>query len=131
MTILSNPSKPKVLVSRIRALLREAGRPRMLTSMAPVELWPVTADTDRERFVLMKKGKEIFLPRKEFELMNLLISRPGKVFTRDEIFKRVWGDDIIVGDRTIDVHIRKLREKVGNDIIQTIKGVGYKLNDEL
>lgn len=125
------PVKPKVLVSRIRALLR---RSRKAEEIIVNGLNGVVAGDmilDRERFVLVKNGKEIFLPRKEFELMNVLISRPGKVFTRDEIFKRVWGDDIIVGDRTIDVHIRKLREKIGNDIIQTIKGVGYKLSDDV
>ena len=70
----------------------------------------------------------MFLPKKEFELLNLLISRPEKVFTREEIFQNVWGDNIIVGDRTIDVHIRKLREKLGNDYIRTVKGVGYKFS---
>ena len=81
---------------------------------------------DRERFIVVKKGKELELPKKEFELLNLLISKPGKVFTREEIFQTVWGDNIIVGDRTIDVHIRKLREKIGDNFIQTVKGVGYK-----
>jgi two-component system alkaline phosphatase synthesis response regulator PhoP len=81
---------------------------------------------DRDRFVVIKKGRELELPKKEFELLNLLISKPGKVFTREEIFHTVWGDKIIVGDRTIDVHIRKLREKIGDEFIQTVKGVGYK-----
>jgi two-component system alkaline phosphatase synthesis response regulator PhoP len=74
----------------------------------------------------MKKGEELVLPKKEFELLDLLTSKPGKVFTREEIFHDVWGDKIIVGDRTIDVHIRKLREKIGDQFIQTVKGVGYK-----
>lgn len=123
------PVKPKVLLSRIKALLRRsAGRDNSNPSL---EYHGQSGDfiLDRDRFVLMKNGQEIFLPRKEFELMSLLLSRPGRVFTRDEIFRRVWGDDIIVGDRTIDVHIRKLREKVGNEIIHTIKGVGYKFID--
>jgi two-component system alkaline phosphatase synthesis response regulator PhoP len=77
----------------------------------------------------MKEGVEISLPKKEFELLALLYSRPQKVFTRDEIFASVWGDNIIVGDRTIDVHIRKLREKIGDDFIRTVKGVGYKFMD--
>ena len=81
---------------------------------------------DQERFLIVKDGVEIVLPKKEFELLKLLISKPEKVFTRDEIFSRVWGDDVIVGDRTIDVHIRKLREKIGEKKIRTIKGVGYK-----
>jgi len=84
---------------------------------------------DKERFVVLKDGKEISLPKKEFELLALLYSRPQKVFSRDEIFSTVWGDDIIVGDRTIDVHIRKLREKIGDEYIRTIKGVGYKFVD--
>jgi two-component system alkaline phosphatase synthesis response regulator PhoP len=81
---------------------------------------------DNERFVVVKKGEEINLPKKEFELVALLASKPGKVFTRDEILNRIWGNDVIVGDRTIDVHIRKVREKLGEDCIRTVKGVGYK-----
>lgn len=120
------PVKPKVLVSRIKALLRRSSGDQNGHGDASKPLASGEMVLDRERFILVHKGKEIFLPRKEFELMSLLISRPGKVFTRDEIYSRVWGEDIIVGDRTIDVHIRKLREKVGNDFIHTIKGVGYK-----
>jgi two-component system alkaline phosphatase synthesis response regulator PhoP len=75
---------------------------------------------------VIKKGKKLSLPKKEFELLALLISRPERVFSRNEIFSKIWGDDVIVGDRTIDVHIRKLREKVGGKYIQTVKGVGYK-----
>ena len=113
------------LISRIKALLKR--------SHAPVPVYNKksgkTSDDiymDRERFIVVKKGKELALPKKEFELLNLLISKPGKVFTREEIFHTVWGDKIIVGDRTIDVHIRKLREKIGEDFIYTVKGVGYK-----
>ena len=80
----------------------------------------------REEYKVVKDGKDIVLPRKEFELFSLLASNPGKVFTRDEILNKVWGSNIIVGDRTIDVHIRKLREKIGNLYFKTIKGVGYK-----
>ncbi|MEA1887249.1 MAG: response regulator transcription factor [Bacteroidota bacterium] len=123
------PVRPRVLSSRVNALLRR--------------YWPVSEDNtgkvqvlgycnlslDREKFILHLDDKDIFLPRKEFELLSLLLTKPGKVFTRSEIFKKVWGEDIIVGDRTIDVHIRKLREKVGSDIIKTIKGVGYKLKE--
>ena len=123
------PVKPRVLVSRIKALLRRY--PRSGTDSSIIESHGDSGDfiLDRDRFVLIKDGKEIFLPRKEFELMSLLLSRPGRVFTRDEIFRNVWGDDIVVGERTIDVHVRKLREKVGNKIIHTIKGVGYKFID--
>ncbi len=81
---------------------------------------------DRERYLVYKDGKDIFLPRKEFELLMLLASKPLKVFTREEIFKLVWGNKSIVGDRTIDVHVRKIREKIGENYISTIKGVGYK-----
>ena len=83
---------------------------------------------DRERYLVLKGGKEITLPRKEFELMNLLASKPGRVFKREEILSKVWGNDTIVGDRTIDVHIRKLREKIGDDYFKTIKGIGYKFD---
>jgi len=84
---------------------------------------------DRDRYVVIKDDVELNLPKKEFELLSLLISTPGKVFTRDSILSSVWGEDVVVGDRTIDVHIRKLREKIGNSHIKTIKGVGYKFED--
>jgi len=77
----------------------------------------------------LKDGKSLYLPRKEFELLSLLVSRPGKVFLRDEIYTKVWGTDTVVGDRTIDVHIRKLRAKVGENLIKTIKGVGYRYEE--
>ena len=82
----------------------------------------------REEYKIIKEGKEIVLPRKEFELLSLLTSKPGKVFTREDILARVWGSEIIVGDRTIDVHIRKIREKLGDESIKTIKGIGYKFD---
>ncbi len=81
---------------------------------------------DRERYLVIKGGKDITLPRKEFEILSLLLSKPEKVFTRDEIFNNIWGQDVIVGNRTIDVHIRKLREKIGDKHIKTVKGIGYK-----
>jgi two-component system alkaline phosphatase synthesis response regulator PhoP len=81
---------------------------------------------DKERYVVYKEGVELSLPKKEFELLALLASQPGRVFTRENILSSVWGNDVIVGDRTIDVHIRKLREKLGDDFFKTIKGVGYK-----
>ena len=114
------PIKPRVLISRIKALLRRT-EPKV-NSESNVEL-----EIDIEKYVAILKGKEMLLPKKEFELLALLFSKPGKVFTREVILARVWGDDIIVGDRTIDVHIRKLREKIGNQYIKTVKGVGYKL----
>ena len=84
---------------------------------------------DKERYVVIKQDLEMVLPRKEFELLALLISKPNRVFTRDDIFQAVWGNNVIVGDRTIDVHIRKLREKIGENYIKTIKGVGYKFSE--
>jgi two-component system alkaline phosphatase synthesis response regulator PhoP len=121
---ITKPIKPKVLLSRIKALLK---RSKARESEGDLTSFSHDIMVDRERFLVMKKGEEIVLPKKEFELLNLLISRPGKVFTREEIFQTVWGDKVIVGDRTIDVHIRKLREKIGEDLIQTVKGVGYKM----
>ena len=122
---ITKPIKPKVLISRIKALLKRSHLP---LPKKDKKSGNKSDDIymDRERFIVVKKGKELELPKKEFELLNLLISKPGKVFTREEIFHTVWGDKIIVGDRTIDVHIRKLREKIGENFIYTVKGVGYK-----
>jgi len=83
---------------------------------------------DKEKVMIIKQGHQIDLARKELELLMLLVSKPGKVFTREEIFNKIWGNDVIVGNRTIDVHIRKLREKIGDDFIKTIKGIGYKFD---
>lgn len=123
---ITKPVKPRVLLSRINALLRRM--PDHGVRGPKITLGEVTVD--RERFVVIRGNEEIFLPRKEFELLSLLMTRPGKVFSREEIFEEVWGNDVIVGDRTIDVHIRRIREKLGIDRIQTIKGVGYKYSDE-
>lgn len=125
---ITKPIRPKVLVSRVKALLkRKAG---IAMPGAPVESTNtiVIGDLviDKERYLIRKDGTEMVLPRKEFELLSLLVSKPGKVFTREEIYYSVWGDNVVVGDRTIDVHIRKLREKIGNDHIKTLKGIGYK-----
>jgi len=126
---ITKPIKPKLLVSKVKALLK---RMRNQEESFP-ELKLKSSDEDiiidRERFMVVMKGKDLFLPKKEFELLNLLFSKPEKVFTREEIFQRIWGDNIIVGDRTIDVHIRKLREKIGDNYIRTIKGVGYKFSN--
>ena len=120
---ITKPVKPKVLVSKIKALLRRAGGQDVQaeTSLAAGDLV-----IDRDRYVVVNKGREIVLPRKEFELLSLLTSRPGRVFKRDEIMDTVWGNEVVVGGRTIDVHIRKLRKKIGEDYFKTIKGVGYK-----
>ena len=121
---ITKPIKPRVLVSRINALFRryendpkdEKGKVLMAGDLR----------IDREQYLVHRNDEKFVLPRKEFELLSLLASKPGKVFTRDEILDRVWGNDIIVGDRTIDVHVRKLREKLGEENIKTVKGIGYK-----
>ncbi len=120
---INKPIKPRVLSSRIKALLRR-GTTEVATGDKTTDLGGIKID--RERFVVIKDGKEFNLPKKEFELMELLASKPGKVFTRDVILDKVWGGDVVVGDRTIDVHVRKLREKLGDDYIKTVKGIGYK-----
>ncbi len=118
---ITKPIKPKLLVSRIKALLRRK------TSGSDTDVIQVGDITiDREQHLVKVKTDEIFLARKEFELLALLASKPGRVFPRNEILNRVWGDDVIVGDRTIDVHIRKIRQKIGDETIKTVKGVGYK-----
>ena len=121
---IAKPIRVKVLVSRIKALLK---RFDTVPNEAPAADRPIVID--RERYLVLKEGKEIVLPRKEFELLALLYSKPQKVFSREEILSNVWGNDVIVGDRTIDVHVRKLREKLGDHHIVTIKGVGYKYED--
>lgn len=121
---VTKPVKPRVLVSRVKALMRRL--PENLSSTSPLTESFGGISIDREKYMVLKDGREMSFPKKEFELLALLISKPGKVFPRDEILTRVWGDDVIVGDRTIDVHIRKLREKLGEEYIKTIKGVGYK-----
>ncbi|MEI6139370.1 MAG: response regulator transcription factor [Mariniphaga sp.] len=123
---ITKPIRPKVLISRVKALLKRAGG--ISSDINDNEKILNIGDMviDKERYILKIDGKELTLPRKEFELLSLLVSKPDKVFTRDEIYKSVWGNNVIVGDRTIDVHIRKLREKIGNDHIRTLKGIGYK-----
>lgn len=118
---VAKPVKPKVLLSRINALLR---RDRVEQHQA--EFSKDDLIIDRERYLVIFNGEELQFPKKEFELLSLLASRPHKVFEREIILDTVWGDGVVVGNRTIDVHIRKLREKLGDDCIQTIKGVGYK-----
>ncbi len=120
---ITKPIKPKVLTSRLKALLRR-GSAEVESSSNIQEFGDLVIDP--ERYQVESHGKPIDLPRKEFELLSLLCSRPGKVFPREEIMDKIWGTDVIVGGRTIDVHIRKLREKIGDDKIKTIKGVGYK-----
>jgi len=123
---VSKPIKPRVLVSRVKALLRrhkgEPGQGSEQDKIIQMEEFII----DREKYFVIKDGKEFHLARKEFELLSLLVSKPNKVFTREEILSSIWGDDVIVGDRTIDVHVRKIREKLETPNIRTIKGVGYK-----
>jgi two-component system, OmpR family, alkaline phosphatase synthesis response regulator PhoP len=118
---ISKPISPKVLLSRVNALFRRIEREENRTVIAVGELV-----IDPHRFVIIYKGKEISLAKKEFELLYLLASRDGRVFVRNEILNNVWGNEVIVGDRTIDVHVRKIRQKLGIDCITTVKGVGYK-----
>ncbi len=123
---ISKPIKPRVLMSRIQALLRrrsgsESGSP--IETVGDVSI-------DKEKYLVVLNGLEVNLPKKEFELLALLISKPGRVFTREVILNTIWGNDVVVGDRTIDVHIRKLREKIGMKIIKTVKGVGYKFESK-
>lgn len=108
-------------MSRLKALLRRK------TGIVTAEEDNTGLKINRDRYIVTVEGNEINLPKKEFELLDLLMSKPGNIFTREVILSTVWGSDIVVGDRTIDVHIRKLREKIGDHYIKTVKGVGYKL----
>ncbi len=119
---ITKPIKPKVLLSRMKALLRRYGQNQKNSSLQ--EFGEITIDLDK--YQVTYKDKKLDLPRKEFELLTLLTSRPGKVFHRDEILDKIWGNEVVVGGRTIDVHVRKLREKIGDKFIRTVKGVGYK-----
>lgn len=123
---VTKPIKPKVLVSRLQAILRRYGarNTQKIKDEEAIRLNDLVID--QERHLVFKGNKELTLPRKEFKLLTLLTSKPSRVFTREEIFDQLWGTDIFVGDRTIDVYIRKLREKIGDNCIKTIKGVGYK-----
>ena len=121
---VSKPVKPKVLISRINALLRRKGK--IISDTIPLLNNLVI---NREKYIIERNGEVLHLPRKEFELLALLASKPHTVFERDYILESVWGSDIVVGDRTIDVHIRKLREKLGDNYITTVKGVGYKFSN--
>ena len=119
---ISKPIKPRVLVARIKAMLRRQGGGQEDADVIETDDFRL----DLAGMTIERDGKRVDLPRKEFELLNLLVSKPGKVFSRDEIYRKVWGTGVIVGNRTIDVHIRKLREKLGDRYIRTVKGIGYK-----
>jgi len=121
---ITKPIRPRVFLSRIKALLRRSGRIQESEPSGVIKVADLAIDSER---VNVTRGEEVIeLAKKEFELLYLLVSKPGKVFSREEIFNKVWGTDVIVGNRTIDVHIRKLREKIGDHYIKTIKGIGYK-----
>ena len=119
---ITKPIKPKVLISKVKSLLRRLKAESQEDSS--VKVGDITIN--RDEYLIFKGDKKIFLPRKEFELFSLLTSKPGKVFKRETILDSVWGNEVVVGGRTIDVHIRKLREKIGDNHFKTIKGVGYK-----
>ena len=130
---ITKPIKPKVLISKIKALLRRVKKANESFDSKNGEQIDVGGIViDREEYVIIKDGAKLSLPRKEFELFALLASKPDKVFKRDDILDQVWGNEVVVGGRTIDVHIRKLREKIGDDYFKTVKGVGYKfvLNED-
>lgn len=123
---INKPVKPRVIVSKVKSLLR-----RKILQEKEVGISDnARIVVDHDRFLVIKDGDKLSLPKKEFELLSLLISIPERVFSRDEIYRKIWGSQLIIGDRTIDVHIRKLRERLGDTFIQTIKGVGYKFNPE-
>jgi len=127
---ITKPIRPKVLISRVKALTKRTQLVEEEVKVADdftINIGSLVID--RERYMITVANQEMVLPRKEFELLSLLASKPGKVFTREEIYSSVWGEQVIVGDRTIDVHIRKLREKIGDDHIKTLKGIGYKFVD--
>ena len=123
---ISKPIRPRLLIKRIEAIFRRVNK----TEVPNRKSLNGDLSIDRDKFIVSIKGDEMYIPKKEFELLELLMSKPGKVFKRDQILSMVWGDDTIVGERTIDVHIRKLREKLGDAYIRTIKGVGYTFSEK-
>ncbi len=122
---ITKPVRPRLLISKVESLLRRLSR----AHLEKTENSATSLKIDREKFMVEIQGKSMLLPKKEFELLELLASRPGKVYSREQILTIVWGNDTVVGERTIDVHIRKLREKLGDDYIRTIKGVGYTFSE--
>jgi len=123
---IAKPIKPRVLLSKVKALLR---RTRTATEEIKENIEAGGISIDREKYIITKEDKVITLPKKEFELLSLLMAKPGRVYTREAIMNAIWENEVVVGDRTIDVHIRKLREKIGEQSIKTVKGVGYKFEE--
>lgn len=127
---ITKPIRPKLFLSKINSILRRYAPSNDENNAGSEHSTQFNAFTiDKERYIIIIDNKDINLPKKEFELLQLLTSKPSKVFTREEIFSNVWGNSVIVGDRTIDVHVRKIREKINIDCIKTVKGVGYKFED--
>ncbi len=124
---ITKPIKPKLLISRVKALLKRHSTERNEWSNNILEFKDLSIN--KETYLVSVKGQNVHLPKKEFDILCFLAASPGRVFQREEIYTNVWGTDVVVGDRTIDVHIRKLREALGNERIQTVKGVGYKFID--
>lgn len=123
---IAKPIKPELLLARLRTALRRVKKDEEQGNKIVFG----DLEINKYKFTVSYQGEEIILAKKEFELLNLLASKPGRVFLRNEILQKVWGTDVIVGDRTIDVHIRKIRQKLGIDVITTVKGVGYKFEME-
>ena len=119
---VTKPIKPKVLLSKVKGLLRRLKKKETVKELLEFDNLLI----DQEEYKVILNESELSMPRKEFELLYLLASKPGKVFKREKIMEKIWGSDVVVGDRTIDVHIRKLREKIGDRYFKTVKGVGYK-----
>jgi len=124
---ITKPIKPQLFISRVNALLRRHSE-QTTPGNSTIKISDLLID--REQFIVLKQGQKIVLPKKEFELLYLLASKPSRVFTREEILSKIWGDNVVVGDRTIDVHIRKVREKIGMEFISTVKGICYKFENE-
>ncbi len=127
---ITKPVKPKVLITKLKSLLRR----KSVSGLSEVEVTHTAKEKgiviDKERYIVIKGNSEFLLPKKEFELLALLASKPKKLFSRDEIFRIVWGEDNYISDRTIDVHVRRIRKRVGHDVIKTVKGVGYRFVDQ-
>ncbi len=123
---ITKPVKPRVLLARVKALLKRKGKVKAEQNV--IDLSNLTIDLNKRDVIIA--GNSIHLPKIEFDILVLLVSYPGKIFTREEIYSKIWGNEVFVSDRTLDVHIRKLREKIGTDYIKTIKGVGYGFNEK-
>ena len=126
---ITKPIKPKVLITKIKSLLRRKNVDELLKNEVSLPIRNRSIVIDKERYLVIKDETEFFLPKKEFELLALLANNPKKLFARDEIFRNVWGEDNYISDRTIDVHVRRIRKRIGHDVIKTVKGVGYRFAD--